>query len=129
VEKWIKLFERKSGTPFTVQKHEQIVYNEDKGFYGYILNAAEKTMVVTKLCGDGKHWVEDIARNLEAFEDFGIDKLFFTTYRNPKAFCRLLGGVIAGHQVKADGRTLYYIVSNLKMTKESLERREAKCPV
>jgi hypothetical protein len=126
VDKWIKLFEKKSGTKFHRRWDEHLIYEESRGFIGVIVNKEEQAIVITKMVGDGEYWAAGIAAMLEDAEPHGIDKLFFTTYRNPRAFCRLLGGVIAGHEVKEDGRVLYQIISNLRMTCEALDRRKTK---
>lgn len=105
-----------------------VQWHPDKGFIGIIINYHEKTLVVTKLCGDGMYWLRGLVKLLEDLKaQVGIDKLFYTTFRRPAAFCKLVGGHVVG-AINIDGKTLYQIRSDLDRLKEVIKRRDKTCP-
>jgi hypothetical protein len=120
VEKWVRLYEQKTRSPFIIHKNERIVQNADKGFLGYTLDVHNKDVLITKMCGDGKFWYNRIVDLMKLMKADGWLHCKFSTPRNPEAFKRFVGGEVIDQTVE-EGQIVYYFDWTLENGREAYD--------
>jgi hypothetical protein len=123
-QEWIAKFEKGAKAPFLRYPHENIAYNPEKGFIGFIWCEEDDALVVTKLVGDSIYWLEGLT---DMLIERNMGNVYYTTYRHPKAFCKLFGGEVEETEDR-DGKKLYHIWSTPDKVVAALNRRSKKCP-
>ena len=94
MEEWIERYEEGSRSRFRLSHGEQIVFEEDKGFFSYVVCEEREALEIPKMVGDGRYWAKVIK---EMVKKMGLKKALFFTKRNPAAWIRRYGGKIYGY--------------------------------
>lgn len=94
LKKWFDKYEKKTGRKIIVDDTCWLVWQEDKGFLIMQPEPADKTLVISYMCGDGKYW-ERVA--VEIANKAGLETFVFITRRNPKAFERMFGATLRSY--------------------------------
>ncbi len=121
---WVQIYEeRDSDTEYVLSPSEKIVFDPMHGFFTYAFDAASRTILIPKMCGDGKHWRALIHKMVLAGQGIGIKGVLCCTKRNPQAYMRILGGKLTKLEVTYDFTSskqhfLWFIFISLKDTKE-----------
>lgn len=124
LEEWIEVYEeRDSDTEYILSPGERVVYDPMYGFFTYYFDAASKTILIPKMCGDGKHWRKEVHRLACATRHLGVKGVLCCTKRNPLMYMRVLGGKLQKMEHTYDftnGKetTLWYIFISFDDTKE-----------
>ena len=124
-EEWVEAYEERDGSKFALSPGEKIYWHRDHGFFTILYDAGSGTLLVPKMCGDGKYWrplIYEIAKK-GATEGHCLKSLYLCTKRNPAAYMRVIGGTLSKMEYKYDfvtgkGRTIWYISINWENTKE-----------
>lgn len=122
-EEWVKRYEKSDDSRFVLARGEQIVFDPEHGFFTYVLNAGDGSLIIPKMCGTLKHWRKLIEKMYYASIPLGVRRVFFCTKRNPFAFIRILGGRLAAMERFCDfergkDRTVWYIAITTKNYKK-----------
>jgi hypothetical protein len=79
----------------------QILFDPEKGFLEYGIDAANDGIMIHAMCGDGRFWEEkanEIAKTL------GYSKAFFFVRRDPRTYMRKYGAKIHGFILEREVR-------------------------
>ena len=123
-EEWVRVYEeRDSDTEYVLSPGEKVVFDPMHGFFTYAFDAASKTILIPKMCGDGKYWRAIIHKMVLAGQGIGIKGVLCCTKRNPQAYMRILGGKLKKMEHTYDfttgkSTTLWFIYITLNDTKE-----------
>jgi hypothetical protein len=122
-EEWVEVYEeRDSDTEYILSPGERIVFDPMYGFFTYCFDAPSGTILVPKMCGDGKYWRKQIYRLAKATRHLGINRLLCCTKRNPFVYMRVLGGKLHKMEhtynfVNGKETTLWYILISFDDTR------------
>lgn len=123
-EEWMRVYEeRDSDTEYILSPGELGAWHPMHGFFTYIYDAESRTLLIPKMCGDGKRWRRVIYGMVVASAPDVCRGALCCTKRNPVAYTRILGGNICGVERSYDfngkkGTTLWYIFITPDDTKE-----------
>ena len=123
-EEWVQIYEeRDSDTEYVLSPGEQVHWHPMHGFFTYAFDADSKTILIPKMCGDGKYWRAIIHKMVLAGQGIGIKGVLCCTKRNPQAYMRILGGKLKKMEHTYDfttgkSTTLWFIYITLNDTKE-----------
>jgi hypothetical protein len=123
-EEWVEAYEeRDSDTEYVLTPGERVVYDPARGFFTYSFDAANREILIPKMCGDGRHWRKKIYELYLATRRLGVRGVYCCTKRNPAAYMRVLGGRLVKMEhsydfVTGKERTLWYIFISPDDTKE-----------
>lgn len=124
-EEWVRVYEeRDSDTEYVLSPGERVVFDPMHGFFTYAFDAETKTILVPKMCGDGKHWRRLIYKMVKAGGRIGVRGVLCCTKRNPRAYMRILGGKLRKMEhtydfVTGKNTTLWFIYITPEDTKEA----------
>jgi len=123
-EEWVRVYEeRDSDTEYVLTPGERVVYDPMHGFFTYAFDAPSKTILIPKMCGDGRHWRALIYKMVQESACLGVKGVLCCTKRNPRAYMRILGGTLKKMEHTYDfmtgkNTTLWFIFITLNDTKE-----------
>lgn len=107
---WVQKYEERCGS-LTFEEREELFFVPDRGFMVWTISPDMKSLLVTKMCGDGRYWRDaGIALFEKAHADYGVMSIRTVTRRDPKAYIRFFGdGVYHEKTVEVEGRPLYWM--------------------
>lgn len=88
---WFKRYHAKTGEYPNSYPGSEFVFDAEHGFCVHIQDG--DTLIIGEVCGDGRHWLNYLT---VIAKELGCNKLRFWTKRNPAAFARKFGFVLAG---------------------------------
>lgn len=97
MEEWIEYYEEKGQSRFRLCPQERIVFDEEKGFFSYVIVPEREAIEIPKMVGEGRYWAKEIRRMVAAL---GLRKALFFTKRNPQAWIRTYGGKVYGYYME-----------------------------
>ena len=123
LDEWVEVYKRRvmEDNNFPMEPDEKLVWWPERGFFGYILDLQGKSVIITKICGDGRYMFHKIWEMAKALKQFGFKDFKYFSRRPPGAWLRILGGRLDKVEVRG-GKPLYHFVVTLEDTKEGETR-------